>query len=164
MQRNNRSKGRLFYERGQLYQKIGQFHKAIDDYSEAIRLLPQDGQALGDAFGGRAGICQEIGQHQKAIDDYSEAIDISAGFGRYERTVSEVRRDGPPYNWLYGRARSHAWIGEYLRAKVYYTMAIDVRPDSYDSYLGMGWCYEQEGNLEKAAEYNAKANALRRRR
>jgi tetratricopeptide (TPR) repeat protein len=114
--------------------------------------------------GGKAGIYQEIGQHQKAIDDYSEAIDISIGFGRYEHTVSEVRRDGPPYNWLYGRARSHAWIGEYLRAKVYYTMAIDVRPDSYDSYLGMGWCYEQEGNLEKAAEYNAKANALRRRR
>ena len=60
----------IYFEQGISCYERGELDKAIENYSEAIRLAPENA----DAFNNRGVAWDDKGEYDKAIADYSEAI------------------------------------------------------------------------------------------
>ena len=128
------------------------------EYLTELIGLQTDNTSRGGLLTKRAEHYQNSGEHQKAIDDYTEAIEIFR-----PANARKGIRGGPSFEELRGRAKSLEAVGEYFRAIGDYTRMIEQRPDSYDSHVGMGRCYQKAGYPDDAARFEARANALRRR-
>ena len=112
-----------------------EYDQAIIDYTEAIRLNPNDA----NAFCGRGLAYYDKKQYDQAIDDYSEAIGLKPDFAvaYYDRGLAYDD------NKAYDKAISD------------YTEAIRLKPDDADSYCARGWAFHGQREYDKAiSDYN----------
>jgi Tfp pilus assembly protein PilF len=136
------SKDELAYRlRGYSYAKNGNVDGAIADTSEAIRLSPKDLLAhlvRGLSFNKKS-------EYDHAIADLSEAIRLGAD-DRANTTIA--------YG---GRADAYFAKGDYERAIVDYTRAIQFNPKfAVKAYVKRGLSHEKKGELEQAlADFRA---------
>ena len=108
--------------------------KEIEDYTEAIRLNPDDAEA----YYNRGLAYYEQGNLDKAIADYDEAIRLNPD-------------DAQAY---YNRAIAYYDRGNLDKAIADYQIAIDLNPDDAEAYYNRGLVYYQQGDLDKAiADY-----------
>jgi len=129
-----------FTNRGLAYKRKGQWDRAIADYSEAIRLNPNDAQVLSN----RGNAFYYKGQLDRAIEDYDDAI-------RLQPDLAEA----------YGnRGNVYRKKGQIDRAIEEYDQAIAIEPGNAQVYADRGLAYEQKGepsqalrNFEKAYDF-----------
>jgi tetratricopeptide (TPR) repeat protein len=68
---------KAYYNRGIAYMDLGQYHKAVADYTEVLRIKPDDA----DAYFNRAAAYDHLEEHDKEIADYTEVIRIDPDNG-----------------------------------------------------------------------------------
>src|SRR5215510_7369950 len=66
-----------YYKRGVAYQDKHEHDRAIADYTKAIEINPQ----YGDAYNNRGAAYQDKHKHDRAIADYTKAIEINPQYG-----------------------------------------------------------------------------------
>jgi len=129
------------FERGNKHYEIKNYNKAIEEYSEAIRLDPNNAKA----YANRGFAYQMKSQYDKAFNDYSEAI-------RFDQNNAWVyTKRGMIYNYK-------QW---YDKAINDFNEAIRLDPNSAEAYGGRGDAYSRKGlhdktisDLTKAIELN----------
>jgi tetratricopeptide (TPR) repeat protein len=136
-------------DRASGFQREKNFAKAIAEYSEALKLLPNDDDTAGSGWD-KAGVlllrgsCYlASGEPEKAVEDYSKAISLQP-------------EDGDYYN---SRAEAYLALGEDEKAKADLEKAVELNPKEaaryYDNF-GMA-IEEQTGNKKEAAVYLKKS-------
>jgi hypothetical protein len=75
--RRNTRDAVAFYRRGQFYARYAQFNRAISDFDEAIRLKPDDPEALNNRCWARI----MLGDTTKALQDCNEALKLRPAYG-----------------------------------------------------------------------------------
>jgi Caspase domain/Tetratricopeptide repeat len=75
--RRNTRDAVAFYRRGQFYARYGQFNRAISDFDEAIRLKPDDPEALNNRCWART----MLSDTTKAMQDCNEALRLRPAYG-----------------------------------------------------------------------------------
>ena len=116
--------------RGLLFDEKRDYDKAIRDYSDAIRLNPQDALSYldrGISYKGKK-------EYDKAIADYSEAI----------------RLDNKWSNPYYNRGNVYRARQEYDKAIADYSEATRLDPNDPDSYFNRGNVYKAKKEYAKA--------------
>jgi tetratricopeptide (TPR) repeat protein len=68
-----------YKNRGIAHASLGQRQQSIKDYSEAIRLKPDDA----DAYNARGNAYNRLGQYQRGIEDYNRLLYLQADPERY---------------------------------------------------------------------------------
>jgi len=147
---------------------------AIADFTEAIRLNPQDA----DPYNNRGMVWGTKGDYDRVIADYDEAIRLNPQYanayhnrgsawenkGEYERAIAdydEAIRLNPQDDQAY-QSRGFAWAtqGDYDRAIRDFDAAIRLKPDKALAYRNRGLTRFAQGQIESAeADFFA---ALRR--
>ena len=108
----------------------GKFQESIDQYSESIRVAPDDC----DAYYNRGSVYAKLGQYQLALEDFSKAISL------------KPRKD---INVFYNnRGFAYIKLGQYQLAIDDFNKAIDLKPDDADIYNNRASCYLNLGNRE----------------
>ena len=107
--------------------------KKIAEYTEAIRLDPEDAMA----HLSRASYYKNTGDNEKAIADYTEALQIEDKLFPAECAYS-------------GRGSLLSKKGEFEKAIADYTESLLVEPDSEGDYLGRGIAHTKKGDFNKA--------------
>ncbi len=102
----------------------------IADYSEAIRLNPQDA----NTFYRRGIVNQYKNDYEAAIADYSKAIELAPKF----------------FDAYMVRAIAYSDVGDTNSALADYTEAIDINPLNSNGYLQRGGCYYDIGDFNSA--------------
>ncbi len=129
-----------FTNRGLAYKRIGQWDKAIADYSEAIRLKPDDAQI----FNNRGNVHYYKGQWDRAIEDYDEAVrlqpDLAEAFGN--------------------RGNVYRKNGQFDRAIEEYGKALHFQPGNAQVFADRGLAYEKKGESIQALRDFEEAHAL----
>jgi tetratricopeptide (TPR) repeat protein len=129
-----------FMNRGLAYKKKSQWDRAIADYSEAIRLKPDNAQV----FNNRGNAYFFNGQLDRAIEDYDNAIrlqpDLAEAFGN--------------------RGNVYRKKGQIDRAIAEYGKAIHFDPDNAQVFADRGLAYEKKGEPSQALLDFEKAYAL----
>ena len=129
-----------FTNRGLAYKRKGQWDRAIADYSEALRLQPDDAQV----FNNRGNAYYYKGQLDRAIKDYDDAIrlepDLAVAFGN--------------------RGNVYRKNGQFDRAIADYSEAIRLDPDDAQVFADRGLAYEKIGERSQAMRDFKKAYAL----
>jgi tetratricopeptide (TPR) repeat protein len=109
----------IYCARGCAYAAKGDCDKAVADFTEAIRLEPQDAMA----YYCRGNVYEKKGDHEKAIVDYTQAIRLDPQFiGAYVN-----------------RANAYESVGEYQKAVADHKQAIRIDPESWIPYHNLGW-------------------------
>jgi tetratricopeptide (TPR) repeat protein len=162
-----------YYARGNVYQYAKQdYDRAIADYTEAIRLNPNDAFAFcarGNAYyTGKK-------DYDRAIADYSEAVRFKPNFdlayfnrgnayqnGKqdYDRAIAdytEALRHNPNYASAYNN-RGYAYQNgkkDYDRAIADYTEAVRLNPNHAGAYYGRGdaYCYGKKDYDRAITDY-----------
>jgi Flp pilus assembly protein TadD len=150
------------------------YDKAISEYTEAIRLKPDDA----DFYNNRGLAFRKKSQYDKAISDYTEAIrlkpdDAEAYVNRgytyddekeYDKAISDyteairLKADGAEtYN---NRGFTSYHKKDYDKAISDYTEAIRLDPNYVIAYSNRGNAYERQGKLDEAKADLAKAAEL----
>jgi hypothetical protein len=75
--RRNTRDAVAYYRRGQFYARYAQFNRAISDFDEAIRLKPDDPEALNNRCWART----MLGDTTKALQDCNEALKLRPAYG-----------------------------------------------------------------------------------
>ena len=129
-----------FMNRGLAYKKKSQWDRAIADYSEAIRLTPDNAQV----FNNRGNAYFFNGQWDRALEDYDNAVrlqpDLAEAFGN--------------------RGNVYRKKGQIDRAIAEYGKAIDVSPGNAQVFADRGLAYEKKGEPSQALRDFEKAHAL----
>ncbi len=129
-----------FTNRGLAYKRKGQLDRAIADYSEAIRLKPDDAQV----FNNRGNAYYYDGQLDLAIKDYDDAIrlkpDLAVAFSN--------------------RGNVYRKQGQFDRAIEEYDKALHFEPDDSQVFADRGLAYEKKGEPSQALRDFEKAHAL----
>jgi len=126
---------RTFYNRGIEWSDARDHDRAISDYSEAIRLNPQDASS----FYNRGNSWRAKGDGDKAIADYTDAVRLNP-------------RHASAYN-----NRGLAWADrrEYDRAIADYTDSLRVDPQHSSAYNNRGNAWRDKGDPDRAiADFN----------
>ncbi len=129
-----------FTNRGLAYKRKGQWDRAIADYSEAIRLKPDDAQV----FNNRGNAYYFKGQLDRAIKDYDDAI-------RLKPDLAVV---------FSNRGNVYRMKGRFDRAIADYGEAIRLKPDNAQVFADRGLAYEKKGDRSQAMRDFKKAYAL----
>ena len=161
-----------FINRGITYYKKGQYDEMITDFTQVIRLKPND--AL--AFNNRGEAYRLKGEYDRAISDYDRAIELDTmegprkawpfnnrgnvyrKKGLYERAIADydqaIRLD-PNYALAYNnRGFAYHLKGEYDRAIQDHTAALRIKPNFVLAYNYRGNAYRKKGLYERAiADY-----------
>ena len=137
---SNDERARAALDRGKGAAAKGDYQTAIADYSEAIRLKPDDP----DAFKDRGNAYYDLTQYGKAIADYTEAIRL---------------KPGNP-NLFIDRGNAYYMLSQYGDATADYTEAIRLKPDFILAYRNRADCYDVVGNAAEAKRDRAKAKEL----
>ena len=141
----------------------GNYESGIIDYSEAIRLKPDNA----DAYYNRALVFKYRKQYGAAISGFTEAIRLRPGWssayfnmglanfylGQFDEAISDL--DGairlkPDYDAYFYRGLAYDSLKQYSKAISDYTEAIRLKPDS-------PYAYNNRGNLYKDLKQSAKA-------
>ena len=129
-----------FMNRGLAYKNKSQFDRAIADYSEAIRIKPDNAQV----FNNRGNAYFFKGQWDRAIEDYDDAIrlqpDLAEAFGN--------------------RGNVYRKKGQIDRAIADYGKAIHFDPGNAQVFADRGLAYEKKGAPSQALQDFEKAHAL----
>ena len=107
-----------YFIRGNEKKGLGDYKGAIADYTQAIRLKPDDA----DAYLNRGIAKARLGQHFAAIADYDTAIRLKPDFA-----VA-----------YYNRGNAKAELGQHFAAIADYDMAIRLKPDYAFAYYRRG--------------------------
>ncbi len=172
-----RSSAADYVSRGEQKAGDGNFEGAIADYTEAIRLNPNDA----DAFNARGYAYFKLKQYSKAISDHTEAIRLQPndsmtyvqrsvsyqGLGEYAKAITdctEAIRLLPVNSFAYVvRGNAYCDLGEYGNAISDYTESIRILPGSAPVYESRANAYEKLGKFSMAAEDRRKAKEVRGR-
>jgi tetratricopeptide (TPR) repeat protein len=121
--------------RANAYANKGDYDRAIADYTEAIKLDPNDFLA----YRNRGGVYHHIkGDFDRAIADYTQAIRLDPN----DEYTFEVR------------GYAYAFKGEHDRAIADYTQAIKLNPNYSFAYNNRGFAYFAKGDFDRAiADY-----------
>lgn len=84
----------------------------------------------------KSGCYREIGQFKKAISEATKAIELSGDKSFYSH-----------------RGDIYRSTGMYKEAIADYQVSMDNDPSNGYEYYAIGWCYELQGNKDKAMEY-----------
>jgi tetratricopeptide (TPR) repeat protein len=122
---------------------LGQFDKAISDFTEVIRLQPNEFAA----YTSRGNCYARLEQYQKAISDYTKA----------------VRGPGPVFRARAYCDRGYAYleVEEFEKAISDYTEAIRLAPNFSDFYDGRAIAFDKLGKSSEAAQDRKKAKELK---
>ena len=150
--------------------------KAIADYTEAIRLAPND--PYQQNYNNRASAYMMKGDYNRAIADHTEAIRLAPNNpllynnrafvymakGDYDKAIADFTqgiRFGPsnplPY---YERGLAYEHKGNYDKAIADYTEAIRRSPKFAPAYSSRGVLYERKGKKDNAEADFAEAKKL----
>jgi len=154
--------GNYYYVlRGVAYTDLGQYQRAIADYTEAIRLKPDDAD---EAYYNRGFAYDKLGQYQRAIADYNKAIRLRPDYaraysnrgsvyqelGQLQRAIKDYNqaiRLKPDYpDTYYNRGNAYRNLGQLQRAIEDYNQVIRLQPDDFDAYNNRGVAYFLQGN------------------
>ena len=118
-----------------------EYDKAIGDFTEVIRLDPNNTLAYFD----RGLAYDNTGDYEKAVSDYTEAIRFDSDFvpSFFNRGI------------VYGKQ------GKYAKAISDFTEAIRLDPNFAPAYDDRGMAYAKQGNLNKASADFATAKRLK---
>jgi serine/threonine protein kinase/tetratricopeptide (TPR) repeat protein len=140
------------------------YQSAIRDYTEAIRLDPNDSAA----YNNRGNAYRTLQQYDNALSDYNEAIrlkpdnvfahngrgNVYEDTGQYDKAISdysEAIRLKPDYALAYnGRGIAYDDLKQYERAVNDYTEAIRLEPEFTEAYNNRGNAYRDLKQYEKA--------------
>ena len=129
-----------FSNRGLAYKRKNQWDRAIADYSEAIRLKPDDAKV----FNNRGNAYYFNGQLDRAIEDYNDAIrlqpDLAVAFGN--------------------RGNVYRKQGRFDRAIEEYDKALQFEPDNAQVFADRGLAYEKKGDSSQGIRDFEKAHDL----
>lgn len=125
-----------YFERAYQHSQVGRKDEAIRDYTEAIRLNPQDA----DAYNNRGNAYQDGKKdYDRAIADYNEAIRLNPQFA-----IAYTNRGNAYYNKK-----------EYNRAIIDHTEAIRLNPQLAMAHNNRGLAYFNKGSYDRAiADYD----------
>ncbi len=124
-----------FFKSAYAAKDAGDFDQAISDYSEAIRLKPDDAIA----YNNRGNAFLAKGDNDRAIADYDQAIRLKPD-------------DAIAYN---NRGNAFLAKGDNDRAIADYDQAIRLKPDYADAYYNRGNAYYAKGDKDRAiADYD----------
>ncbi|HEV3443522.1 MAG TPA: tetratricopeptide repeat protein [Gemmataceae bacterium] len=150
--------------RAETYAAARDFTRAIADYSELIRLNPQDA----DRYSNRGACYGFKGDFESGIADFSEAIRLNpksslfyksralAYFRKaeYDLAIADCTRavqidagDAAPYHL---RAAAHQVKQEFDKAIADYTDSIRLNPKAKDSFVGRAAAYRSLGKNKEA--------------
>jgi len=118
------------------YYTSGDYDNAISAWTEALRVMPGDL----DALNSRGLIYAEIGEIDKAIADYSESIRIRPN----------------DHTAFHNRGITYANLGDYTRAIADYSEALRIMPDNFETLSARGSAFHRNGDLHEAiGDYSA---------
>ena len=116
---------------------MSEYDKAIEDYSEIIRLNPEDDRVR-TAYSNRAFSYISIGEYDKAIEDYSEIIRLNPeDSGRY-----------------CARASAYEDKGDYNKAITDLTKAIQLQSEDFSLYSEIDFLLYSELYFDRAVIYH----------
>ena len=117
-----------------LYTKTGKKEQAITIYDQLEVTYGQD--AL--LFYNRAELYSDLGMSEKAVEQYTLAMEKDSDYSlQCNAGIGTVYRHDARYDL----------------ARIAFEKVIDEMPSNAYGYYTTGWCYEMEGNDEKAMEY-----------
>ena len=120
----------------------GNIQEAIDQYSESIRIAPDDF----DAYFNRGSVYARLGQYQRALEDFNKAISL--------KPTKDV-------NLFYNnRGVAYLKLGQYQMAIDDFSKSIGLKPDDADAYNNRASCYLILGNREPGCRDAQKACSL----
>ncbi len=121
-----------YFKNGLEKRKIEDYQGAIDDFTQSIRIDPNDP----GAYYFRAASKQDLGQYREAIEDYNIAIRLDP-------------KDSYAYK---SRGDTKEELGLYPEAIEDYSTAIRIDPEDVDAYWYRGLVKEELGLYTKAIE------------
>jgi tetratricopeptide (TPR) repeat protein len=124
------ARAEAYRHRGETNDSIGQKERAVADYTEVIRLEPDDMRA----YFARGEIYQSRGDHDLAIADFSEF----------------VRREPTAFGGFHARGNSYREKGDLDRAIADYSEVIRMLPHLSSAYHDRGVAYRMKGDREHA--------------
>lgn len=155
---NERASG--FVGRASVYYFDNDYDKSISDYTEAIRLVPDDARS----YNNRGRAYYQKRDYGRAIADYSQAIRLNPGnasalnnrgvayskkgdFNLAIADFNEAIRLAPGYvNAFYNRGITFADQGHYSEAIEDLKKAVGLEPNNSDLYNELAWTYFKMGN------------------
>lgn len=156
----------IFQVRGAHYTGKGEYDRAIQDFSEAIRLNPNDARA----FYNRGNTYGDMGEHDRAIEDFSQAIRLNPQYAKafynrgvthaykraYDRAIQDfaqaVQLNPNDDKALYNLGKAYADKGDYDRAIEAYGRAIRVNPSLAAAFYNRGLAYAHKGDSDRAIQ------------
>jgi len=160
---NIHAEGRLTVE------QTNTINRAIEDFSQAIRLDPNNTNAYGE----RAGAFSTIGEYARAIADFDQAIRLSPNntgvlnnrgvtyktMGNLDLAIAdynEAIRLDPNYASAFGnRGNAYYDMGNLDLAIADFTQAIRLEPNYAVAFVNCGNIHDEKGNYDLAiADYN----------
>jgi tetratricopeptide (TPR) repeat protein len=138
----------VFFQRGEAYLALGFPDTAIEDFTDVIRLAPNDGPA----FDRRAAAHLQLGDQYKAIRDATTAIRLDPDAAAAYRTRGIAYVDGGQYD------RAVADLNQAIDVDA--TLADELRPVVAQAYLQWSRRLDDDGAEVLAAEKLALARQL----
>ena len=152
-----------YRRRGIAYQADGQVDPALSEYRRAIQVEPsyyRNHQALGDFW-------FKLGNYDQAVENWLRAVklapaeprvrtDLGQAYlnsGRFLEAEAQLRRAielGQTKSALAGLGYSLMYQQRDAEAITFFTRALRVDPDSYDSWMYLGIAYRRAMMLEKS--------------
>lgn len=142
--KSNQDKARDYYFSGNKKAKSGNYKGAIYDYTNAINLCPD----YGDAYLGRALMKDNIEDYSGAIADYDKAINMNA-------KESNSDYDTQSLQIFMERASLKNYVGDYQGAIKDYDSVIELYPKYYQAYVSRADTkYMAQDYLGSLSDYN----------
>lgn len=160
-----------FFGRGVLLVAQYQWEQAIHEFSEAIRLAPDDGEI----YQNRGAALLRLGRWSEALADSEAALrfdpagidaygvrteahrvrgharvglkEYEAAIADFDCVLSEEAKDADAY---YGRGLARAGIGDYRRAEADFTKSIRHGFSRAEAYLARSLVYDRLGKMRRA--------------
>ena len=153
-----------FLDRGLLFLNRKDWDLAIEDFTEAIRLDPNNAMVYicrGVAYGDK-------GDYDRAIADHSQAIRLDPNYasaynnrgnayynkGDYDRAIADCNQAiklDPNYALAYfNRGVAYGNKGDYDRAMADYNQSIKLDPNNTYAYNNRGVVYKDKGDYDRA--------------
>ena len=163
-QLQRQEQARNYNARGNSFYRQSNWNSAIAEYTEAIRLNPNNAVY----YNNRAGAYNGKGDYDRAIADATEAIRLDANNATYyvyrgnayyekndwDRAIADytqaIRLDSNNATYYGNRGNAYSWKSDWDRAIADFTQANRIAPDSV---LGENWTYMKVRAEELMAHY-----------
>ena len=159
----------VYFYRGNDKYASGDYKGAIADYTQAIRLNPDNAIIYYNRGNAKIG----LKQHLAAIADYDTAIRLKPDYadayvsrggakdelGQYLAAIADcntaIRLEPDDANAYYNRGNAKIGLGQYLAAIADYDTAIQLKPDYANAYVNRGLAkYDSGQHLAAVVDYD----------